>query len=88
MPTDDYMVVIKADTIGYGRNILRATRCHHPSTKLKSSLRCGNTSVIRGEDSYHFNLRAKEYIHSRDEINNDGNAANKGQLVILLAAYE
>ncbi|GBP60776.1 hypothetical protein EVAR_41115_1 [Eumeta japonica] len=32
-------------------------------------------------------LRAEEYIHLRDAIDNDGNAANIGQMVILAATY-
>lgn len=32
-------------------------------------------------------LRSEEYIHLRDALNNDGNAANIGQLTILPATY-
>lgn len=32
-------------------------------------------------------LRSEEYIHLRDALNNDGNAANVGQLTILPATY-
>ncbi|GBP21596.1 hypothetical protein EVAR_9781_1 [Eumeta japonica] len=32
-------------------------------------------------------LRAEEYIHLREAINNDGNTANIGQMVILPATY-